>query len=329
MNIRNLAKQYIDVDAILKNDEVVQWYERLRKAGFVFLLFNFAYLFGYMCFRVIADFTISSFLFGYFIQSICNISSFVSDTFRNNEREIRGYIGKQLGNWIGAIKVAIDYAEEYFEGKSTTVDNNSKSSVSEVAPPSPSQESSQESAHVPSRPPITISLWANSYTVKNNDTEPSSSELNSDTSSVKSVSDEASVTQKANIDLNIETKTKDTVIRLDPSALEYLLLRNNAQNALMNKVMKLDQSVIDTSTSSVSEKSVSTNDAKAVESEEDIQSENEAHHTDETYHDSQSGSDGDDENVFELSHSELMPDDISHSEDEDNNRETYRSHKDQ
>jgi hypothetical protein len=348
MNIRNLVNQYIDVDAILKNDEVVQWYERLRKAGFVFLLFNFAYLFGYMCFRVIADFTISSFLFGYFIQSICNISSFVSDTFLNNEREIRGYVGKQLGNWIGAIKVAVDYAEEYFEGKSTTVDN-SKSSVSDVAPPS--QESSQKSASTPSRPPITISLFANSVTVKNNIAESQPDKESDTTESVTSTVDksaqDASSAQSTNIDLNIETKTKDTVIRLDPTVLEYLLRRNEAQNALMNKVMKLDQSIIDPATSTSVDTSVSSDNANynnvssdnpaRVVSESETPNLDDAQHIhsdedcsdSESYHDSQSGSDGDNENLLEISRSELMSSDISHSEDEDGNRESYRSHKDQ
>lgn len=359
MNIRNLVNQYIDIDSILKNDEVAQWYERLRKTGFVFLLLNFAYLFGYVCFRVISDFTVSSFLFGYFIQSICNISSFVTDTVLTNQREIREYLEKQMGNWIGTIKIAVDYVNTYFEDKypnpksdnvfaSSSLYTDSSSSVSQETTP----ESSSKPVSTPSRPPITISLFANSVTVKNNniaesqpDKEPDTTE--SVTSPVDESAQDASTTPSTSIDLSIETKTKDTVIRLDPTVLEYLLRRNEAQNILMNKVMKLDQSIIDPATSTSVDTSVSSDnvnsDSVSSDNPSDVVSENETPNLDdaqhihsdedcsdsESYHDGHSGSEGDNENLLEISRNELMSSDISYSEDEDGNRESYRSHKDQ
>jgi hypothetical protein len=260
-----MVKQYIDVDSIMKNDEFAQWYERLRKAGFAFLLLNLAYLLGYMCFRVISEFTISSFLFGYFVQMICNVTTYITDTLRSNENEIRNYVEKQVGNWIGTIKIAVDYINTHFEEKSSSSSPSSfasSSKLSYVSQEPPTVSSSTSSVSTPSRPPVTISLSGDSLTVKNN-VEDSTKNVNDNTSdstsystsdqSSDSTSDQSSdstndniQTTSANINLNIDPRTT-TTINLDPSIIEYLLRRNEAENALMHKVFTLNKSVIEPS----------------------------------------------------------------------------------
>jgi len=328
MNIRSIVKQYIDVDSIMQNDEFAQWYERLRKAGFAFLLLNLAYLFGYMCFRVISEFTISSFLFGYFIQMICNVATYVTDTLRSNEREIRDYVEKQVGNWIGTIKISVDYINTHFEEKSSSPSSFASSSKLSYVSQEPSAVSGSSSpvsttVSTPSRPPVTISLSADSLTVKN-----SVDDTISDSSSNSSTTDNVQ-TAPVNINLDVKPVSTTTTINLDPCALEYLLRRDDAQRALMNQVLNLSQSVIEPSTSTSTsanhdndvddqikhiDSDLSISDCNSCDvSDDDIHTEDES---DDDYHSS-----NDDE-------SHLSQDDDSHGDDHDNNRDNNRDNND-
>ena len=230
--MRNMIKQYIDVDSVLKNEEFVRWYERLRKTGFFFLLFNITCLFGFMFYRVLADFTVSSFLFGYFMQYFCNLTGYIKDTVVHNQHVIRTVVEQQFGSWVDTIKLGVSYINECLN---SDCNSNTEvrplyhhSSTSASASASTNEHTEINDSPVRHSNPVTISLSANSMSVKSSETE------------------EPPVTVETNIVLNTQPiEIKTPTIQLDASVIEFLLKRNQAQDALMQNVMKLSDSIIE------------------------------------------------------------------------------------
>jgi hypothetical protein len=319
MNMRNMIKQYIDVDSVLKNEEFVRWYERLRKTGFFFLLFNITCLFGFMFYRVLADFTVSSFLFGYFMQYFCNLTGYIKDIVVHNQHVIRTVVEQQFGSWVDTIKLGVSYINECLNNNSNTEvrpqSHLSSAHVSISASASASASTSaNEHTEISDSPvrhsnPVTISLSASSMSVKSSETE-----------------EESPATVETNIVLNTQPiEIKTPTIQLDASVIEYLLKRNQAQDALMKNVMKLSDSIIEPNEqTSPSLSSISD------ESDELEISETKESHTDDLFEmdDTIGDNDADDENESDNAYDNELQSPHEHSSSNESESESDNHHSD-
>lgn len=108
--VKSSVSGWVDVDSIVKNEELQVWYNRFRHAGILLLFMNLAYIALYISYKVVVNFTVSSFLFGYFMSTICSISSYISELWNRNQVEFKSILNQNTH----ILKSVIDGGMSFF-----------------------------------------------------------------------------------------------------------------------------------------------------------------------------------------------------------------------
>ena len=131
-SVNSTIRRFVDVDSLVKNEELQMWYGRFRQAGFLLLLLNVTYIGLYIGYKVVVDFTVSSFLFGYFMSMICSFTSFVQDMWTHNQKEIQGILNQNTHLLKSVIDKGINLFVSCPYTPSASVESNTHVSSSRI-----------------------------------------------------------------------------------------------------------------------------------------------------------------------------------------------------
>jgi hypothetical protein len=201
----NTVRKFVDVDSLLKNEELQLWYERFRVSGVVLLLLNLTYVGLYIGYRIVADFTVSSFLFGYAVSMLCSISSHVFRFVESRQDLFRSILNNNSHLLNSAINGAIGMVFNYKMG------------------------------HIASEPPVS---HVQSVDLRQSVIETSSCDSDEDDTADK----DDRVTNSACIQLGgtIDTSTK---VSLDSSILEYIIQKREHDAEYLRRLGVAEQHI--------------------------------------------------------------------------------------
>jgi hypothetical protein len=216
-SVNSTIRRFVDVDSLIKNEELQLWYGRFRQAGFFLLLLNLSYIGLYIGYKIVADFTVSSFLFGYFMSFVCSVSSFVHDMWERNQQEIRNILNQNTH----LLKTVLDKGISFFV---SCPYNISASQPSETRYNSSSQS-------------VQPSVDLRQSVIENK------TDYESDSDNDKPAND---TSNSACIQLNgTDTPVITTNVSLDTSLLEYIAKKRDHDEDFMRRMGILDNQIKD------------------------------------------------------------------------------------